>query len=110
MATSTDYIAILASDYSITVFHVSGKIAANDTISNYLTHIPLTEGDGKPVGQGISGPVYRVELLEQGSGRLPILVVGGEDGVAFVDLPGPKSLEEIPDKDILMVEGVSDQA
>jgi hypothetical protein len=110
MATSSEYIAILASDYSITVFYVSEKKTFNNSVSNHFAHIPLTGNAVKSGDQGISGPIHRIELLEQGSGRVPTLVVGGADGVAFVDLPESKPLDQVPSKDILRVEGVSRQA
>lgn len=103
IAATATMIAVLAGDFSITVFEVQSSWQGDDPRTSMLVHIPLVGGSGKRGNGGLQGPVSRIEIFEQSEGHAT-LAVGGSNGVAFVDCPGASSLDQVPEKDILAVE------
>jgi len=99
-------IAVLAGDFSITIFEVPSSWHGDD--SRYaLAHIPLSSEGRQQGNSGLSGPISRIEIFEQSEGRAT-LAVAGSNGVALVECPGVSSLDRVAQKDILAVEeGVS---
>jgi len=107
IAATATTIAVLAGDFSITVFEVPSSWHGDDSRSNTLAHIPLASGNRQQSSSGLSGPISRIEIFEQSEGRAT-LAIAGSNGVALVDFPGASSLDRIPQNDILAVEeGVS---
>jgi hypothetical protein len=107
IAATATMIAVLAGDFSITVFEVPSSWHGDESRSNVLAHIPLSSGGRQQGNSGLSGPISRIEIFEQSEGRAT-LAVAGSNGVALVDCPGATSLDRVPKNDILAVEeGVS---
>jgi hypothetical protein len=107
IAATATMIAVLAGDFSITVFEVPSSWHGDDSRSNVLAHIPLSSGGRQQGNSGLTGPISRIEIFEQSEGRAT-LAVAGSNGVALVDCPGASSLDRVPKNDILAVEeGVS---
>ena len=107
IAATATMIAVLAGDFSITIFEVPSSWHGDDSRSNVLAHIPLSSEGRQQGNSGLSGPISRIEIFEQSEGRAT-LAVAGSNGVALVECPGVSSLDRVAQKDILAVEeGVS---
>ena len=106
-AATATMIAVLAGDNSITVFEVPSTWDDDSPKSKVVAHIPLTNG-GRRQDRGLSGPISRIEIFEQTEARAT-LAVAGLNGLAFVDVIGTSSLDQVPEQDILAVaDGVSE--
>ena len=107
IAATATMIAVLAGDFSITIFEVPSSWHGDDSRSNVLAHIPLSSEGRQQGNSGLSGPISRIEIFEQSEGRAT-LAVAGSNGVALVECPGVYSMDRVAQKDILAVEeGVS---
>jgi hypothetical protein len=107
IAATATMIAILAGDYSITVFEVQSTWHGDQSHGDLVAHIPLIGAGRRQATRGLVGPITRIEVFEQSESQTT-LAVAGSNGMAFVDVPGTPSLDQVPKQYILAVEeGVS---